>query len=123
MDDSTVDSSWCSECHRHIARCECGSKQHIYLVEYLLRVDTGPEVATCQQKVRCVATDKYLAMSRVSQWAKTTNMVWWETSGAPEEFQVPPGTREVTIINIHMHAQDVGDIIKQIPLPVIFPNE
>ena len=120
---SAANSNWCGECHQHKAICTCDPKSHIFLVEYRLVIDTGMQPHWCDEKVRVVAYDQYLAISKVHNWALTTEFIWWTENGEATEHRVPIGARDVTITKVELYAADVGEMLKLCPLPDIFPHE
>lgn len=120
----SLNSLWCGECNRHSSQCECDPPQHIYLVEYKLMIAYDPIPAWCQERVRCIAFDEYLAMKRVATWAMTTEFIWWHNEEKEQvEHRVPAGPRDVTIVSVTKYAENVGSLLKQCPLPEIFSPE
>lgn len=118
-------SSWCLECQQHKSDCTCDPKTNIYLVEY--RMDIKGTLRTdlqhwCQERVRCVAYDDCLARSKVTQWALETEYIWWTENDETTQHRVPIGDRDVTIVSVSEYAADVGEMLKQCPLPEIFPH-
>ncbi len=100
--------------------------QNIYLVEYTINIESGLWKTWCQEKVRCIAYDEYLAISKVTNWAMTTAFVWWKPDDEnllEMAFPVTEGTRSVTIKSVTKYANDVGELLRQVPLPEVFPNE
>jgi len=118
-----TNSTWCGECHQHKAICTCDPKVHIFLVDYHLVVDTGVMPNWCDEQVRVVAYDQYLAISKVNNWVLATDVIWWNENGEITEHRVPLGAREVTITKVEMYAEDVGEMLKACPLPELFPHE
>lgn len=120
---SSANPNWCPECHQHRVICSCDPKIHIYLVDYHMVVIGGMIPHWCDEQVRCVAYDEYLAISRVTNWALTTESIWWNEKGEITEHRVPFGEREVSITKVEIYAENVGDMLKACPLPEIFPHE
>lgn len=93
---------------------------NIYLVSYKLSIDSNIFSPAIESKVRCIAYDKYMAMSLVGAWLKTTDSVWLEENESIVTSPVPSGIRDVLLIKIEVYAKDVGEMLKQCPLPEIF---
>lgn len=118
-----ANSTWCMDCNRHSSRCECNPTQHIYLVEYRLCVEHNSHPALCLERVRCVAFDEHLAVSKVTNWALTTDFIWWTEHDETVLHRVPIGPRDVTIMSVQRYADNVGELLRACPLPEIFPHE
>jgi hypothetical protein len=111
----------CPDCGEPSDACICVIPQHIYIVEYKLNIDTGKTVIHCDESVRCVATDPFVAISIVTAWCEVTPTVWCADDG--EEYTVPHGIRDVTIKAATLNTPDVGELLKVMPLPAVFQNE
>ncbi len=118
-----ANSTWCSDCQKHKSVCTCNPKENIYVVAYRLVIAGNMSPRWCEETVRCIACDQWLAMSKVSAWALTTEVVWWNENDEVVEHRVPYGARDVTIRGVRMYAADVGELLRQCPLPEIFPHE
>jgi hypothetical protein len=95
----------------------CEPKLHIYVVVYRLLIDKGKEIIYCDETVRCIATDAFLAMSLVHVWAENTTVIWCKDG---DEYTVPIGRRDVTIMSVELNVEDIGEALKQCPLPNVF---
>lgn len=118
-----ANSTWCVECRKHKSQCECDPIQNIYLVEYKLLVDTGVFPTWCHERVRVISYDEWLARGEVNKWLLETDYIWYNTKEGPVEHEIPSGARDVTIGTVILYAKDVGDMLKQCPLPTILPYE
>jgi len=118
-----ANSTWCSECQQHKSICSCESQQNIYVVAYRIVVSGNMTPHWCEETVRCVACDQWMAISRVTNWALITEVVWWNEHDEVVEHRVPYGSRDVTIRGVRLYAEDVGELLKSCPLPEIFPHE
>jgi hypothetical protein len=97
--------------------------KHIYRVEYRMFIDTGEISTWCQETVRCFAYDVIHARIAVANWALTTPTIWWFEDGELTEHRVPLGGRDVAIIGAERIADDVGHLLKLIPMPEVIPPE
>lgn len=88
-----------------------------------MAVENGPYPAWCQEKVRCIASDEYMAMSRITDWGLSTQYIWWTEADELVQHLVPFGPRSVTIVKVEKYADNVGELLKLCPLPNIFPHE
>lgn len=77
----------------------------------------------CQEKVRCVAYDIYQAISIITAWLNKAEYIWWNEDGIVSDYKIPNGDRDVTIMKVEIHTEDVGDLLKQMPLPEVFSEE
>lgn len=120
MYPSTGNSTWCEECNHHIAECTCDPVQNIYLITY--RIEICYDVFPCYHigKVRCIAYDPYLAMSKINNWALNTEKIWDKDNIL---HKVPKGKRSVSILSVDVYASNVGKLLELEPLPEIFPHE
>lgn len=75
----------------------------------------------CEESVRCVASDVFLAMSIVGMWLRNTKEIWSTTDGVI--YKVPLGHRDVTIKSVTLNTPDVGELLKLDPLPLVFQDE
>lgn len=112
---------WCKDCQRHSTMCECHTDKHIYVVEFRIEID--PPGLSCQEKVRCVAYDVKEARAKVIQWALATGFIWWDERGEMTEHTIPIGPRSATIVFVEKYAENVGGLLRQVPLPEIFAHE
>lgn len=123
MNLSNVNSTWCEECNQHKVKCICNPIQNIYLVEYKMIIESGLFPAWCQEKVRVIAYDEFLAISLVNDWLKTTDTIWWAEGDSITEYSVPKGGRDISIVKTEIYAKNVGELLKLYPLPEIFSHE
>lgn len=115
---------WCEECHRHKFKCVCDLPKHIYDVEYQLTIEVpGPHGLRCQEKVRAIAYDILHAKESVTNWALTTNTIWWFEASEITEHTIPIGARDVQIVRCEKYMHDIGWMLKQMPMPEIMPPE
>lgn len=112
-------SALCLKCKHYISRCICDPIKNIYRVEYKLLIDLELHYEQYQERARCIAYDNFMAMLLINDWLKTTPTIW------QHDIEVPllGGSRNITIINTELYIPDVGDLLKQYPLPDIFPEE
>lgn len=96
--------------------------ENIYLVEYKLSIDRPSFPTWCQEKLRVIATDQFLAMSLVTNWLKETNFIWATDNSEVVEHAIPEGKRDVSIIKAEVYAADIGELLKQCPMPELFPH-
>lgn len=115
--------TWCEECHRHKFKCMCDLPKNIYVVEYRLVIELATVGAWCEELVRCIAYDFNHAREAVLNWALTTDRIWWRENGTLAEHTVPLGARDVTILRIDKYMENVGPLLKELPMPEIFEYE
>lgn len=120
---SAIGPTWCGECNRHRFYCECNPETHIFVVEYKLVIDRERFDIWCDERVRVVAHDAEQAARLVREWVMKADFVWTLESGETVEKPIPIGPRSVTIKEVSKYLENVGDMLRACPLPVVFQYE